>query len=180
LEGVIVVNSALLNCSKIFALCFILFFAVQSNIYTQENGSAAISVAKFDVLGSDHDSDEARLEYRHSVNDWRVYPFAGLMANSSGAFYFYSGFIYDLFITDYLVITPSFAPGLWHRGQSKDLNFLIEFRSQIELAFILENESRIGISFNHVSNGSFGESNPGVESLAITYVSQVKNILAIF
>ena len=50
------------------------------------------------------------------------------------------------------------------------MDFALEFRSQIELAVRLENDIRVGVSFSHISNASFGEENPGVESLALTYV----------
>jgi len=92
------------------------------------------------------------------------------MANTDGAVYLFSGFYIDIPIESFFYITPSFAPGLYHRCNSKNLAFALEFRSQIELTYVFNNHSRIGFSFNHISNASFGEENPGVESFALTYV----------
>jgi len=92
------------------------------------------------------------------------------MANTDGAVYIFSGFYIDIPITSFLYISPSFAPGLYHKGNSKNLNFALEFRSQIEIGIRLENNIRVGISFSHISNASLGKINPGVESIALTYL----------
>jgi hypothetical protein len=92
------------------------------------------------------------------------------MANTDGAVYLFSGFYIDIPLASFLYITPSFAPGLYHKCNSKNLDFELEFRSQIEMAIRLENNIRVGVSFSHISNASLGKINPGVESLALTYV----------
>jgi len=92
------------------------------------------------------------------------------MFNTGGAIHLFAELYYDIHLGDYFILTPSFAPGLYAKRNSKDLKYVLEFRSQIEFTFIFNNHSRIGFSFNHISNASFGEENPGVESLAITYV----------
>ena len=97
-------------------------------------------------------------------------PFGGIMANTNGAVYLFSGFYIDIPIASFLFVTPSFAPGLYHKCDSKNLDFALEFRSQIEVSYVFSNHSRIGFSFNHISNASLGDENPGVESLALTYV----------
>ena len=67
-------------------------------------------------------------------------------------------------------LIPSFAPGIYYGGKSKDLNFDLEFRSQIEISYFLKNDMKIGLNFNHISNASLGKPNVGVESLGITFV----------
>ncbi|MGB5847273.1 MAG: acyloxyacyl hydrolase [Ignavibacteriaceae bacterium] len=92
------------------------------------------------------------------------------MVNTEGAIHIYLGLYYDVPLTDFLFLTPSFAPGLYAKNSSKDLNFALEFQSQIEISFKFVNGARVGVSFNHISNATLGEENPGVESLALTYI----------
>ena len=66
------------------------------------------------------------------------------------------------------MITPSFAPGYYDKGNGKELYFNLEFRSQLEIAFRFTNGARIGASIGHISNASLGPPNPGVEYLACT------------
>ena len=56
------------------------------------------------------------------------------------------------------------------KNYSKDLHFALEFKSQIDLIFNISKEFMAGLSFNHISNASLGDQNPGVESIAITFL----------
>ena len=94
----------------------------------------------------------------------------GVMVNTDGAIHSYLGIYYDFLVANRIYITPSFAPGLYSKRSSKDLQFALVFKSQIEASYRFAEGGRIGISFNHVSNASLGVENPVVESLAITYI----------
>jgi hypothetical protein len=136
----------------------------------QERNYIALSTAVFDILQQSDPSFEARAEFRLGKVNLLAHPFSGVMANTEGAMHVYLGLYYDIQLTDFLFFTPSFAPGLYAKNKSKDLKFALEFRSQIEISFNLTNGSRVGISFNHISNATLGKENPGVESLALTYL----------
>jgi len=129
----------------------------------------SFSTALFDFLQNDVTSLEASIEYRVNSLTWQLKPFVGLMANTDGGEYIYSGVFYEIPITKFLNLVPSFAPGLYFKNNSKDLHFVIEFRTQLEAIFVLPNKLRAGFSFNHISNASLGKANPGVESIAITF-----------
>lgn len=92
------------------------------------------------------------------------------MFNTEGAIHLYLGLYYDIYLSDEFVITPSFAPGIYDNNSSKDLGYALEFRSQLEISLRFVHGGRIGFSFNHISNAVLGEINPGVESLALTYI----------
>jgi hypothetical protein len=140
-----------------------------SDTYSQDNNFITLSSAVFDILQQDNSSSEGRVEFRFHKTDWQIKPFSGLMTNTDGAVYLYSGFYIDIPLASFLYFTPSFAPGFYHKCNSKNLDFALEFRSQIELAIRLENNIRVGVSFSHISNASLGKINPGVESIAIIY-----------
>ena len=97
-----------------------------------------------------------------------IFLITGIMANSDGGLFLYIGLLYDIPINSFLYVTPSFSPGLYYKSNSKELGFTLNFRSQIEMSLKFENDFRFGISFNHISNGTLGNINPGVESLALS------------
>ncbi len=151
----------------IFILILFTCFAADSN--SRGNNYIALSTAVFDILQQDATSFEGRIEFRLGKIDFMGHPFSGIMFNTEGAVHLFVGLYYDIPLEDFIVITPSFAPGIYANRNSKDLNYALEFRSQIEISYVLSNYSRIGFSFNHISNASLGDENPGVESLALTY-----------
>jgi len=128
----------------------------------------AVSGSYFDFNKKVNTAIEARFEYRYDKGWWKIRPFAGAMITSHGTMYVFAGGLVNFFIDEHFVITPSFAPGLYHKGNGKDLYYPLEFRSQIEIAYRFLNGSRIGVSFGHISNASLGPPNPGVEYLAGT------------
>lgn len=149
-------------------LIIIIFFSSNS-LAGGSKDYISFSTALFDFLQNDVTSLEARIEYRVNSVSWQLKPFAGLMANTDGGEYIYSGIFYEIPITEFLNLVPSFAPGLYFKNKSKDLHFVVEFRTQLEVIALLPNKLRAGVSFNHISNASLGNSNPGVESVAITF-----------
>lgn len=123
----------------------------------------------FDVLQRDDAAADVRLEYRHDGKLWIFKPWVGLEATSDGAFYGAGGVLVDVYFGRRLVLTPSFGAGGYVEGGGKDLGSVIEFRSQIELAYRFDDRSRLGLAFGHISNASIGDSNPGTEILTVYY-----------
>lgn len=154
---------------SIFLFVFVFIFAFNTKSYGEEpRDYISFSTAIFDVLQNDISSIEGRIEYRVNSSDWLLKPFTGFMANTDGGRYIYAGLFYEIYITDFFSLIPSFAPGFYIKNFSKDLHSLLEFRTQIEAIIVLSKNLRAGFSFNHISNASLGETNPGVESIAIT------------
>ncbi|MCP5505881.1 MAG: acyloxyacyl hydrolase [Chlamydiales bacterium] len=105
--------------------------------------------------------------YRNSMLFFR--PLIGVMGTSSGSGYIYTGIAFDIFLTDFLVFTPSFAPGIYIKGGGMELGFPLEYRSSAELSYRFKNKSRFGGMFYHISNASLGFRNPGTECLVFFY-----------
>jgi hypothetical protein len=129
----------------------------------------SVSLAHTGLRRSSEFATEARIEYRSSVQLWVFKPFGGMMANSNGTLHGFAGLLIDVYLFERLVITPSFAPGLYHSGSGKDLGFPLEFRSQIELSYRFQSGARIGFGVNHISNAKLGRINPGIEAISITF-----------
>ena len=151
----------------------IIFFSSIDFISAQTNSSGislAITHAAFDIIQQSQPAVEKRIELRRDILDNDFGQFAGVMFTGHGANHFYTGIYYNFYLYDIIVITPSFAPGLFLENKSKKLHYPVEFRSQIEVSVKLLGKTRVGISFNHISNAGLGEKNPGVESFAVTYI----------
>ena len=90
-------------------------------------------------------------------------PITGAMITADNAMYFYTG-IQAQYKLGSLNLTPSFTPGYYNEGNGKDLGHALEFKSEIQLSLELPKDSQIGFSYNHLSNASLGDKNPGANS----------------
>jgi hypothetical protein len=134
-------------------------------------------VGYFDINRRDDEAVDFRLEYRHGEKFWIFKPWAGIEATSDGAFYGAVGVLVDFDISERVVFTPSFGVGYYEEGSGKDLGHEIEFRSQIELSYRLDNRARLGLALSHISNASLGDDNPGVEILNVYYALPLDSLL---
>jgi hypothetical protein len=121
-----------------------------------------------DVRRQRYSALELGLGYRGRGRFWAFRPGAGLTVTTGEAVYGWAGIAYDVRIGR-LILTPSFAPGLYRHGRGIDLGHPVEFRSQFEAGFRVSPRSRIGVSFSHMSNAGLGRTNPGVETLTLQY-----------
>lgn len=126
----------------------------------------AMGAGWFDFNREQDQAAELRLEYRSSLRLPR--PAAGVLVTTDRSVYLYGAFGFDIPLGP-LVLTPSFGGGAYSRGGGKDLGHVIEFRSQVELAWRFRGGSRLGVSVCHISNAGLGESNPGTEVVTLTY-----------
>ena len=91
---------------------------------------------------------------------------------TSGTTYIYSGVQAD-YELGALTITPSFAPGIYDSTNSgKDLGHFLEFKSEVQMSLDLGDSSRFGMSYNHISNASLGNKNPGANSYMFNFLKQ--------
>ena len=119
------------------------------------------------VIGLQHQNDDL---FRESFLG-QLSPITGVFFTEKNAFYFYTGAQaeYDLGL---FTITPSFAPGYYNSGDGKDLGSALEFKSEIQLSLNLSDSTEFGMSYNHISNASFGDKNPGADSYMINFLKQ--------
>ena len=119
------------------------------------------------LVGLQHQNDKL---YRESFLG-KISPITGGFLTEKNAFYFYTGAQaeYDLGL---ITITPSFAPGYYNFGNGKDLGSVLEFKSEVQVSFNLSDSTELGMSYNHISNASFGEKNPGANSYMFNFLKQ--------
>ena len=109
------------------------------------------------------------VEYRHGTRYGPFKPMIGGLVNTDQGFHIYAGIRMDLYLTNTIVVTTSFAPGLYERGDGKDLGHVVEFRSGLDLAYRRRDGGRIAAEVHHLSNASLDENNPGTETFLFTY-----------
>ena len=84
-------------------------------------------------------------------------------------FYAAAGVLADVELGRGWVVTPSFGAGYYNASSGLDLGFDAEFRTAVELARRFGRGQRLGLCFAHLSNGSLSDTNPGTETLGISY-----------
>ena len=92
------------------------------------------------------------------------------MTENSAA-YIYSGIEWNVDMGK-MNFTPSFAPGLYHEGDGKDLGHVLEFKSEVQLSYKSSENTSLGVSYNHVSNASLGDKNPGANSYVFNFLKK--------
>ena len=91
-------------------------------------------------------------------------PITGGFITENSAVYVYTGVEWNYIISDKIKFTPSFAPGIYHEGDGKDLGHALEFKTEVQLSYSISENTDFGMSYNHISNASLGDKNPGANS----------------
>ena len=99
-----------------------------------------------------------------------VSPITGGFVTENSAAYIYTGIEWNVDMGGGLTFTPSFAPGLYHEGDGKDLGHIVEFKSEVQLSYSSSEKTNFGVSYNHVSNASLGDKNPGANSYMFNFI----------
>ena len=157
---------------------FVLFSAIKVSSAGESSEQSELNVfsGMFDfsddkqasgVFGLQHQNEEL---YRESFLG-NLSPITGGFLSEKNAFYLYSG-IQAEYNIGFLTITPSFAPGYYNSGDGKDLGYPLEFKSEVQMSFDLSDNTQIGMSYNHISNASLGNKNPGANSYMFNFLKQ--------
>jgi hypothetical protein len=153
---------------KAFGLVVLLALVWIAPARAEDPSFVAFAAGGFDV-NDDESTFQGRVEYRSDHRFLIVKPMVGVMATGDAGIYGYGGVLMDLFFGRRWVATPSFAAGAYVEGDGKDLGGTLEFRSALEIAYRLDDRSRLGLAFDHISNASLYDENPGTESLVLIY-----------
>jgi len=167
-------KTALIIFVILLTFCFLNFRSIaDENLKKTELN---IFTGMFDF--SDHKQAAGLFGLQHQNEDLFRKSFLGKLSPVTGGFltentalYLYTG-VQAEYELGFLTITPSFAPGYYNKGGGKDLGSLLEFKSEIQMSFDLSDSSHLGMSYNHISNASFGDKNPGANSYMLNYLKQ--------
>ena len=98
-------------------------------------------------------------------------PITGVLITADNAGYVYTG-VQAQYKLGSVNLTPSFTPGLYHEGSGKDLGHILEFKSELQISLDIFKNAELGLSYNHISNASLGDKNPGANSYMFNFISE--------
>ena len=158
--------------AKFFGIISLLSVSLVS---TARSEGFTFSVGKFDHNDNKTDAGMFQLDYDFDktlfgspIGDFK--PVVGFLVTDDNAKYGYAGVRLDYKLANNSVlISPSFTPGVFGKGDGKDLGHSVEFKTQVRAALNLSPMSNIGISYSHISNASLGDKNPGANNYSISF-----------
>ena len=160
-----------MKTKKLFAVfCFFLFgiSSIADETRLDNNTEFNLYTGMFDfsdngkrstLFGIQHQNEELNRD----TFIGNLSPITGAMITANNATYFYTG-VQAQYKIGSLNFTPSFTPGYYDAGNGKDLGHALEFKTEVQLSLDLPKDSEFGFSYNHLSNASLGDKNPGANS----------------
>jgi lipid A 3-O-deacylase len=146
-------------------------------VHGEEADALMLGLGAFDPFKESSDgSAAATLEYRLGRKLFGIGPAIGGMANTDGGLFGYFGLYGDISAGP-VHLTPELALGAYHRGNSKDLGGVFQFRESVELAYRFDGGQRLGFRVAHISNAGIHEINPGEEEYYLTYTIAIGPLL---
>jgi lipid A 3-O-deacylase len=120
------------------------------------------------------------LAYTFNKRFWALAPHLGLIVTTQTALYAYAGLGLELCPAPRWMIIPRLSAGYYHDFGNQDLGNSLEFFSSLEMAYRLQDQSRLGLVLGHMSNARLGSENPGTEFLFLTYTIPLDFIFGLF
>jgi len=166
-----------MNFKKLLIILSYLLFS--SSLYAEElkidenNTEFNVYSGMFDF--SDTGKKSSLIGFQHQNEDLNrdtflgnISPITGALVTADTAAYIYTG-IQAQYKLGKINFTPSFAPGLYSKGDGKDLGHILEFKSELQISVDFVSNSQLGFSYNHLSNASLGTKNPGANSYMFNF-----------
>jgi len=160
---------------SISIISLITFSSLLSSIVYSEESSSRFNVYSGMFDFSDTGKKSALIGFQHQNEDLNKDTFLGNLSPITGVFvtadtaaYIYTG-VQANYKLGKINFTPSFAPGLYSKGDGKDLGHVVEFKTELQISFNFLSNSQLGFSYNHLSNASLGTKNPGANSYMFNF-----------
>ncbi|MAS86884.1 MAG: acyloxyacyl hydrolase [Micavibrio sp.] len=129
-----------------------------------------VGLGVYDVFDQDRAAD-IRIDARFDKPlIFQIKPWAGIEATNDASVWAGGGLYTDIDLNDRVFLSPSIGAGLYAKGSSdKDLDYPIEFRTQLEVNYRLDTGGHVGVGLSHLSNADLGDTNEGTEVLSVHY-----------
>ena len=160
-----------------FLTCiFISFSVIADEIKLENNTELSFFTGMFDFSDDGKKSSLVGVQHQNENLNRDTFlgnlsPITGAMITADNATYIYTG-VQAQYKIGALNFTPSFTPGFYNEGDGKDLGHALEFKSEVQLSLDLPKDSQLGLSYNHLSNASLGEKNPGANSYMFNFLKK--------
>ena len=158
---------------NIFIIIFAFSSSAEEKVSNEQNTEFSVYTGMFDF--SDDGKRSTLIGFQHQNENLNrdtflgnLSPITGALITADNAGYIYTG-VQAQYKIGKLHITPSFTPGLYHEGDGKDLGHILEFKSEVQISLDIFKDSELGFSYNHISNASLGDKNPGANSYMFNF-----------
>jgi len=150
---------------------------VPVSVSADESGQLTLGLGAFDAFDTDELSAEGLAEYRFGKRMFEdnfgprfqgLGPMVGIRANTDGGVTGYGSIFADIRPYDRWYIWPSAGIAGYSEDDSRDLGGVFQFHLGVAAGYRLTERTRIGIAYQHVSNASIHDQNPGADSLFLT------------
>jgi len=163
-----------MSLKKFQLLLMLLLFLTPANsdvLNSSKNGHEySFYSGTFDTLDKEGDDQTTLMGFEHRDSDLfkntilgKFSPITGGFISGKDSVYLYTGIEAQYGIGP-LKISPSFAPGYYEAGDGKNLGSALEFKSEIKFDVEIFKNTKIGYSYNHISNNDWGNINPGINN----------------
>ena len=160
---------------KFLVIFCIILFVSKSSIADEQKTDISIYTGTFDIIDKEGDDQTSLIGLEHRNSDLfrntflgKFKPLTGIFMTGNSSVYLYTG-VEGQYDIGPLKILPSFSPGLYEKGDGKDLGSVLEFKSEIKVGIDLSKNSQLGLSYSHISNNDWGDTNPGTDNQQITF-----------
>ena len=158
----------------VILVCFFIYLSANADeINIENNTELSFYTGMFDF--SDDGKKSTLVGFQHQNENLNrdtflgnLSPVTGGLITADNAAYVYTG-VQAQYKIGALNFTPSFAPGYYDEGNGKDLGHALEFKSEVQVSLELPMNSQLGLSYNHLSNASLGDKNPGANSYMFNF-----------
>mgnify|MGYP001328055455 CR=1 FL=1 len=168
-----------MNTKKFILLLFLIAFFTpvlsETSVVPSKENNYNFFVGTFDIIDKEGDDQTSLFGIEHKDENLfrdtilgKFSPVTGGFISGNNSIYLYTG-VQALYNFGPLKIIPSFAPGYYEAGKGKDLGSALEFKSEIRFDFDIFENSKIGYSYNHISNNDWGDKNPGIDNRQISF-----------
>tara|TARA_S200000501_G_scaffold104611_1_gene98033 strand:+ start:522 stop:1019 length:498 start_codon:yes stop_codon:yes gene_type:complete len=157
-------------------IVFVCFLCISTSFANADEKQLNFYIGNFDFSDDGKKSTLFGLEHQNLslVRDsiiGEISPVTGAFITADSAKYIYTGIQANYKIGS-LNFNPSFTPGFYDEGDGKDLGHVIEFKSEIQISANISETTKIGFSYNHLSNASLGSKNPGANSYLFNFIKK--------
>ena len=169
-------NNKIIKILTVFLILVGLIKSINANEIKSSNSHQFNFFSGVWDINNDFNKSSELFGIQHSNEDLfrdtflgKLSPITGFMMTADADTYLYTGVQAEYKIGK-LNLTPSFSPGLYSVGDGKDLGSPLEFKSELQLSVDLLPGTKLGYSQSHISNGDFGDTNPGADSYMFNFM----------
>ena len=153
------------------AVGFLTYSAIANPPQDREPDVLSVGAGVSDPVEREHFAGLFQLEYRPELWGMRTGALVGIAGTTSDEIFAYVGLRHDILFADRFLASLNLSLAAYRIDpQDNELASLGQFRTGFDVQYILPDRSRVGVSFQHLSNAEvFEKRNPGTETLAFTY-----------